>query len=58
MLQTAKPSRMAVPIDQSEATGWFDSMSNSGRPPTTSTASNPIVVNAWLIWRCVVTRRR
>ena len=58
MLQTAKPSRMAVPTDQSEAPVWLDSMSISGRPPTTSTASSPIVVNAWLIWRCAVTVRR
>ncbi len=47
MLQTAKPSRMAMPTDQSDAAGWFDSKSISGNPPTSSSASSPMVVNAW-----------
>ena len=58
MLQTAKPSRIAVPADHSEVPGWLDSTSISGRPPTSSKASSPIVVNTWRSWRWTATDRR
>ena len=58
MLQTAKPSRIAVPSDHSEVPGWLDSTSISGMPPTSSRASSPIVVNTWRSWRWTATDRR
>jgi hypothetical protein len=49
-LQTAKPSRMAMPSEGRVSVDAPDSQSSSGVPHRTSSASRPIVLKAGQSW--------